>query len=84
MKSIQLKITSSSIKTGHYIKKIAETAAKFNCDIYIVIGTTKANAKSHINLYSAFANAKVPCKIEIQTSGWEDEQDALDAIAKLF
>ncbi|MCQ3908557.1 MAG: HPr family phosphocarrier protein [Mycoplasmoidaceae bacterium] len=48
--------------------KLQQIAGKYTCDIDVIIGTTKANAKSLINLMTAYTKVKVPGKIEIRTS----------------
>lgn len=63
---------------------LQEIAGKYTCDIDVIVGTTKANAKSLINLMSAFARLKLPGKIEVRASNWNDETQAIKEIAAFF
>ena len=64
--------------------KLQQIAGKYTCDIDVIVGTTKANAKSLINLMTAYTKVKVPGKIEVRTSSWDDEEKAIKEIADFF
>lgn len=84
MKSITVKITDQSYIHRQMATKLQQIAGKYTCDVDVIVGTTKSNAKSLINLMSAYAKLKVPCKIEIHTSNWTDEEKAIKEIAEFF
>lgn len=84
MKSVQVKITDPSYLHRKMAAKLQQIAGKYTCDIDVIIGTTKANAKSLINLMTAYTKVKVPGKIEIRTSSWDDEEKAIKEIADFF
>ena len=84
MKSIQVKITDPSYLHRKMAAKLQQIAGKYTCDIDVIVGTTKANAKSLINLMTAYTKVKVPGKIEVRTSSWDDEEKAIKEIAEFF
>lgn len=84
MKSIQVKITDPSYLHRKMAAKLQQIAGKYTCDIDVIVGTTKANAKSLINLMTAYTKVKVPGKIEVRTSSWDDEEKAIKEIADFF
>lgn len=84
MKSIQIKITNPSYLHNKMASQLQQIAGKYTCDVDVIVGTTKANAKSLINLMNAYVRVKVPGKIEIRTSNWNDETAAIKEIAAFF
>jgi len=84
MKSVQVKITNPSYLHANMVKKITEVAGPFTCDIYVINGTNKANAKSLISLMSVLGSLKLPAKVEIRAEGWTDEAEAVEAVVKVF
>ncbi|XQP55047.1 MAG: HPr family phosphocarrier protein [Mycoplasmoidaceae bacterium] len=84
MKSLQVKITDPSYIHRKMAAKLQQIAGKYTCDIDVIVGTTKANAKSLINLMTAYTKVKIPGKIEIRTSSWDDEEKAIKEIADFF
>ncbi|MCQ2748238.1 MAG: HPr family phosphocarrier protein [Mycoplasmoidaceae bacterium] len=71
MKTITVKITDSSYLHRQMATKLQQIAGKYTCDVDVIVttgGFTKANAKSLINLMSAYAKIKIPCKINVVTS----------------
>lgn len=84
MKSLQVKITDPSYLHRKMAAKLQQIAGKYTCDIDVIVGTTKANAKSLINLMTAYTKVKVPGKIEVRTSSWDDEEKAIKEIAEFF
>lgn len=84
MKSVQVKITDPSYLHRKMAAKLQQIAGKYTCDIDVIVGTTKANAKSLINLMTAYTKVKVPGKIEVRTSSWNDEEKAIKEIADFF
>ncbi|MCQ3907446.1 MAG: HPr family phosphocarrier protein [Mycoplasmoidaceae bacterium] len=68
MKSIQVKITNPSYLHNKMASELQHIAGKYMCDVDVIVGTTKANAKSLINLMNAYVKVKIPGKIEIRTS----------------
>ena len=57
MKSITIKIIDPSYLHNQMAAKLQRIAGKYTCDVDVIVGTTKANAKSLINLTSPF----IPC-----------------------
>lgn len=84
MKSIQVKITDPMFLHRKMAAKLQQIAGKYICDIDVIFGTNKANAKSLINLMTVYSKVKIPGKIEIRTSSWEDEDKAINEIADFF
>lgn len=84
MKSITVKIIDPSYLHNQMAAKLQRIAGKYTCDIDVIVGTTKANAKSLINLMTAYAKVKIPSKIEIRCSNWDDEEKAIKEIADYF
>lgn len=84
MKSVQVKITDPSYIHRKMAAKLQQIAGKYTCDIDVIVGTNKANAKSLINLMTVYAKLKLPGKIEIRTSSWTDEEKAIKEIAEFF
>lgn len=84
MKSIQVKISDPTYIHRQMASKLQKIAGKYTCDVDVIVGTTKANAKSLINLMTAYSKIKIPGKIEIRTSSWDDEEKAIKEIAEFF
>lgn len=84
MKSIQIKITNPSYLHRQMASKLQQIAGKYTCDVDVIVGTNKANAKSLINLMTVYAKVKIPGKIEVRTSSWDDEEKAIKEIAEFF
>ncbi|MBQ0045514.1 MAG: HPr family phosphocarrier protein [Mycoplasma sp.] len=84
MKSIQVKITNPTYIHRQMASKLQQIAGKYTCDVDVIVGTTKANAKSLINLMTAYSKVKIPGKIEVRTSSWDDEEKAIKEIADFF
>lgn len=84
MKSLQVKITNPSYLHNKMASELQRIAGKYTCDVDVIVGTTKANAKSLINLMNAYVKVKIPGKIEIRTSNWKDEEQAIKEIARFF
>lgn len=84
MKSITVKISSPTYLHKKMAIKLHQIAAKYTCDVQVIVGTTPANAKSLINLMNAYAKLKLPSKVEIRTLNWTDETDAIKEIANFF
>lgn len=84
MKSIQIKITNPSYLHRQMASKLQQIAGKYTCDVDVIVGTNKANAKSLINLMTVYAKVKLPGKIEVRTSSWNDEEQAIKEIADFF
>lgn len=84
MKSIQVKITDPSYLHRKMTAKLQQIAGKYTCDIDVIVGTTKANAKSLINLMTAYSRVKIPGKIEVRASSWNDEEKAINEISDFF
>lgn len=84
MKSITVKITDASFLHRQMASKLQQIAGKYTCDVDVIVGTIKANAKSLINLMSAYSKIKIPSKIEVRTSSWTDEEAAIKEIAEFF
>lgn len=84
MKSIQVKITDPSFLHRKMAAKLQQIAGKYTCDIDVIVGTNKANAKSLINLMTVYTKVKLPGKIEIRASNWNDEDKAIKEISDFF
>lgn len=84
MKSIQVKITDPSYLHRKMAAKLQQIAGKYTCDIDVIVGTNKANAKSLINLMSVLIRLKVPGNLEVRASSWDDEGKAIKEIAEFF
>lgn len=84
MKAIQIKITDPSYIHRQMASKLQQIAGKYTCDVDVIVGTNKANAKSLINLMTVYSKVKIPGKIEIRTSSWTDEEKAMKEIAEFF
>lgn len=88
MKRIQVKITDPSYLHRKMAAQLQQIAGKYTCDIYVVVGAngkTRANAKSLINLMTAYSKIKMPNgHIEVVATDWDDEDKAIKEIAEFF
>lgn len=84
MKSVQFKISNPIYQHAQFCQKLTQVAGEFTCDISVIVGTNVGNAKSLINVMSVLGSVRLPTKVEIRASGWDDEGKAVEAIAKLF
>lgn len=60
---------------------IVQTASKFNASLFLVMGTSRTNAKSIMNLLTMGASYNTELIVEAEGA---DEQEALDAVVALF
>ena len=65
MKIITVKITDPSYLHRQMASKLQQIAGKYTCDINVIVGANPYNAKSLINLMSAYAKIKIPSTIEV-------------------
>lgn len=82
MKSATIRITK--IPHGQLISKLSQVASKFFCDIEMILGTNIGNMKSPISFMALLTKLRLPAKIEIRCSNWDDEVEALEAICKIL
>lgn len=84
MKSIKVKIVDDTYLHRKKATELQQIAGKYTCDINVIVGANPYNAKSLINLMSAYAKIKIPSTIEIHAKSWTDEEKAIKEIAKFF
>lgn len=60
---------------------IVQTASKYKSSLYLVMGTSRTNAKSIMNLLTMGASYNTELTVEAEG---DDEQDALNAVVALF